>query len=321
MPSNYPFWLGGVAASSKSASPLSAKAYVPDQSSVAASCTHPLDLIKVRMQTLESGSRRPSMISVLRASIAQSGIRNLYAGLTASLMRQMSYSLVRLGTYEELKARFSKDGPPSTMRLILAASLAGGLGGIAGNPADIILVRMTSDSIRPPEKRYGYRNALAGLIGLIEEEGVRGLARGLGPNTVRLLVALSFDLVLIALRCQVRAILMNSQAQWPARWQRSGSTSISRILVQSLREEGPRFLLKGWTPAFMRLGPNTILMFVFFEIGAMLTMSTITATQEELDQYDLIAEPYRPGHLDYFRKVISEDYSLERCLAFGPDWY
>ncbi|KAG5339913.1 hypothetical protein C0989_003060, partial [Termitomyces sp. Mn162] len=85
--------------------------------------------------TQESGSRRPSMISVLRASIAQSGIRNLYAGLTASLMRQMSYSLVRLGTYEELKARFSKHSPPSTTRLILAASLAGGLGGIAGNPA------------------------------------------------------------------------------------------------------------------------------------------------------------------------------------------
>ncbi|KAG6866251.1 hypothetical protein C0991_006838 [Blastosporella zonata] len=88
-----------------------------------------------RMQTLESGSRRPSTISVLRASIAQSGIRSLYAGLTASLMRQMSYSLVRLGTYEELKALFSKDGPPSTAHLILAASLAGGLGGLAGNPA------------------------------------------------------------------------------------------------------------------------------------------------------------------------------------------
>ncbi|KAG6837908.1 hypothetical protein H0H93_013061 [Arthromyces matolae] len=100
-------------------------------------------------------------------------------------MRQMSYSLVRLGTYEELKARFSKDGPPSTARLILAASLAGGLGGVAGNPADILLVRMTSDLIRPPEKRYGYPNALAGLFYIIKEEGIRGLARGLAPNTVR----------------------------------------------------------------------------------------------------------------------------------------
>ncbi|KAG6919554.1 hypothetical protein DXG01_004217 [Tephrocybe rancida] len=101
----------------------------------------------------------------------------------------MSYSLVRLGTYEELKARFSKDGPASTTRLILAAGLAGGLGGIAGNPADILLVRMTSDSIRPPEKRYSYGNALTGLISLIKEEGVRGLARGLIPNTASQVVS------------------------------------------------------------------------------------------------------------------------------------
>lgn len=43
---------------------------------------------------------------------------------------------------------------------------------------------MTSDSIRPPEKRYGYSNALSGLISLVKEEGIRGLGRGLGTNTV-----------------------------------------------------------------------------------------------------------------------------------------
>jgi dicarboxylate transporter 10 len=49
---------------------------------------------------------------------------------------------------------------------------------------DILLVRMTSDFTRPPEKRYNYRNALSGLINLVKEEGVRGLGRGLGTNTV-----------------------------------------------------------------------------------------------------------------------------------------
>jgi hypothetical protein len=38
------------------------------------------------------------------------------------------------------------------------------------------------------------------------------------------------------------------------------------ILKESLRKEGPRFLFKGWTPAFMRLGPNTVLLFVFIEV-------------------------------------------------------
>lgn len=90
-----------------------------------------------RMQTLNviAGSKRPSTVSVMRTSISQSGLKSLYAGLSASLMRQMSYSMVRLGVYEKIKLHLSKDGPPSNINLLLAAIIAGGLGGIAGNPA------------------------------------------------------------------------------------------------------------------------------------------------------------------------------------------
>jgi dicarboxylate transporter 10 len=153
------------------------------------------------MQTLQSasGSVPPSTIYVIRSSISRSGFRSLYAGLTASLMRQMSYSMVRLGSYEKMKEHLSKDGRPSTLQLLFAASLAGGLGGIAGNPAgmlsvrlfvsasqasDIVLVRMTSDLIRQPDKRYNYSNAITGLISLIKTEGSHGLGRGIGTNTV-----------------------------------------------------------------------------------------------------------------------------------------
>ena len=43
---------------------------------------------------------------------------------------------------------------------------------------------MTSDSVRPPEKRYNYRNAVIGLARLVKEEGFKGLTRGLGVNMV-----------------------------------------------------------------------------------------------------------------------------------------
>ena len=46
---------------------------------------------------------------------------------------------------------------------------------------------MTSDSIRPPEKRYGYANAISGFVSIVKEDGLRGLTRGLGTNTVWLL--------------------------------------------------------------------------------------------------------------------------------------
>ncbi|KAH7914457.1 mitochondrial carrier domain-containing protein [Hygrophoropsis aurantiaca] len=277
MPS-YPFWLGGVAAS------------------MAACFTHPLDLTKVRMQTLGPSVQRPSMLAIMRTSVTESGIRSLYTGLTASLLRQMTYSLVRLGTYEEMKRRMSENGRPSSAKLLLAAGAAGGLGGIAGNPADILLVRMTSDSLRPPEKRYGYRNAITGLISLVKEDGVKGLGRGLGTNATRAVLMNtsqvgSYDFFkttllrypipvvdyqfrdnfLLHVVASLAAGTCGTTVCSPADVIRtrimgsSGKASPIEVLVRSLREEGPMFMFKGWTPAFMRLGPNTVLMFVFFE--------------------------------------------------------
>ncbi|KAK2461710.1 hypothetical protein APHAL10511_006173 [Amanita phalloides] len=266
--------------------------------SMAACCTHPLDLTKVRMQTLSSSSGRSrlSMLSVLRASIAQSGFRSLYTGLSASLMRQMSYSLVRIGVYEKLKAKISENGKPPILHLLLAASFAGGLGGIAGNPTDIILVRMTSDSVRPPEGRYNYRNAVIGLMRLVKEESLKGLTRGLGTNMSR---AVLMNASQVGSYDFFKSTLLNRQLPVvnyqfrdnlvlhvvssclsgtfatticsPADVIRSrlmassSKTTFINVLIQSLREEGPRFLFKGWTPAFIRLGPNTVLLFVFFE--------------------------------------------------------
>ncbi|KAL0950693.1 hypothetical protein HGRIS_007470 [Hohenbuehelia grisea] len=265
---------------------------------MAASFTHPLDLTKVRMQTLDSATitKRPSILNIIRTSVATSGMRSLYTGLSASLMRQMSYSLVRLGSYEEIKRRLSTNGPPSTFCLLIAATFAGGLGGIAGNPADILLVRMTSDLVRPPEKRYGYSNAFTGLIELVKEEGVKGLTRGLGTNMTRAMLMnasqvgsydylksklLDREVPFIQYRFHDNLVLhvissitaggVATTVCSPADVIRSRlmasseKSSFLEILRTSLREEGPKFLFKGWTPAFIRLGPNTVLLFVFFE--------------------------------------------------------
>lgn len=90
------------------------------------------------MQTLEnafSGTKPPSTIQVLRLAVKEAGFRSLYTGLSASLMRQMSYSLVRLGSYDAIKRRLAGGNVATTGQLLLAAGIAGGLGGIAGNPA------------------------------------------------------------------------------------------------------------------------------------------------------------------------------------------
>nr|VWP01084.1 STE12a [Ganoderma boninense] len=154
-----------------------------DDGSVLHTSTGP-DESDSRMQTIQSGSR-PSTLSIIRMTVVETGFKSLYTGLSASILRQMSYSLVRLGAYEKMKVHLSRDGPAPTSHLFIAAMVAGGLGGIAGNPADILLVRMTSDSVRPVDQRYNYSNALTGLTTLVREEGVHGLFRGMGTNLAR----------------------------------------------------------------------------------------------------------------------------------------
>lgn len=55
----------------------------------------------------------------------------------------MTYSVTRLGVYDVMKNTMSNNGVKKlrTGDMVICASVAGALGGVAGNPADIILVR------------------------------------------------------------------------------------------------------------------------------------------------------------------------------------
>jgi dicarboxylate transporter 10 len=47
---------------------------------------------------------------------------------------------------------------------------------------------MTSDLTKPAHQRYNYRNAITGLLNLLRDEGLNGLRRGIGANTVSLFI-------------------------------------------------------------------------------------------------------------------------------------
>lgn len=73
----------------------------------------------------------------------------------------MTYSTTRFGIYEELKQDFTTQASsPSFPALIAVASASGFLGGVAGNPADVLNVRMQHDAALPKEERRNYKNAI-----------------------------------------------------------------------------------------------------------------------------------------------------------------
>lgn len=150
----------------------------------AACCTHPLDLLKVQLQTQQEG--KLSVVRMTVQIIKKHGVLALYNGLTASLMRQLTYSTTRFGIYEVAKQSVSPNGEPIPfVQRVAIAGLAGAAGGLVGTPADMVNVRMQNDIKLPVESRRNYKNAFDGLYRVYTEEGVRRLFAGASTATSR----------------------------------------------------------------------------------------------------------------------------------------
>lgn len=68
---------------------------------------------------------------------------------------------------------------------LVAGMMAGGFGAVIGTPAEVALIRMTSDGRLPPEQRRGYKNVFDALLRICREEGVLAMWRGCTLDPIR----------------------------------------------------------------------------------------------------------------------------------------
>ncbi|KAJ2691803.1 Mitochondrial dicarboxylate transporter, partial [Coemansia spiralis] len=62
--------------------------------------THPLDLLKVRLQTVKGSPGGTGLAHVIRGIHTQQGLLGFYDGISAAVLRQMTYSMARFSAYE-----------------------------------------------------------------------------------------------------------------------------------------------------------------------------------------------------------------------------
>lgn len=159
----------------------------------------PIDMIKVRLQLAGEGIKsgpRPTALSVTKNIVASGRVLDLYTGLSAGLLRQAVYTTSRLGFFDSfitaLNARAKRsDTTISFAERAGAGLVAGGLAAMVGNPADLALIRMQSDGLKPIESRSNYRSVVDALIRITKTEGARTLWNGSLPTVVRAM-ALNF---------------------------------------------------------------------------------------------------------------------------------
>jgi len=135
---------------------------------------------------MRNGNAPKTLSGIFIDIIKTDGVHGLYTGLSASLLRQVTYSTVRFSIYEDLKMRLDRSaGDPSFLHLITIAALSGFAGGVVGNIGDILNVRMQRDATLPVMKRRNYKHAFVGMVRMAREEGMRSWFRGVLPTSTR----------------------------------------------------------------------------------------------------------------------------------------
>jgi len=213
-------------------------------------------------------------------------------GNAGTWMRQMSYSVCRFWAYDESKKLIGAGPNAPAWKLAAAGSMAGGISGLVGNPGEIVMVRMQGDFAKPPEKRFNYKHCFDALFRMVREEGPSSLMRGATPNVFRAILMnasqlASYDFFKAELLktkyfndniyCHFTASFAAGTVATtvcsPADVLKSrimnasgpGSSSTIGAIKTSLRNEGAMFMFKGWVPAWTRLQPTTILIFLTLE--------------------------------------------------------
>lgn len=135
--------------------------------------THPIELVKTRMQV--SGAGIGTTVSEVMSS---GGITSFWKGIPFGYGRELSYTSVKLGAYAPVRDMIGAGNADSPFYLkFLAGAITGGLGSILGNPFDVM--KTLAQTNKGSE-------SLGTLVGnMYHSQGVKGFYRGLEVNIMR----------------------------------------------------------------------------------------------------------------------------------------
>ncbi|NWY51887.1 DIC protein, partial [Chionis minor] len=224
------------------------------------------------------------MMGMAMRVIRTDGFLALYNGLSASLCRQMTYSLTRFAIYETARDRLGQgsQGPPPFYQKVLLGAVGGFTGGFVGTPADMVNVRsvlpvsqccwtvlipicLSTEGLKKlfsGATMASSRGALVtvGQLSCYDQAKQLVLTTGLLSDNIFTHFLASFIAGGCAtFLCQpldvLKTRLMNSQGEY---------RGVAHCAMETAKL-GPLAFYKGFVPAAIRLIPHTVLTFVFLE--------------------------------------------------------
>lgn len=182
---------------------------------MAETLTLPFDTAKVRLQlqTLSTGERRyKGPVQTIGRIIQDEGLRGPFKGWVAGLQRQLLFTGIRLGLYDNVKALVTPAGAsePPLYGKIAAALTTSAIGITVANPSDLVKVRFqacehptsltftrdASATAALHETGPVYSSTLQAYRKIIQNEGlIKGLYKGYTANLIRNSIISATELV------------------------------------------------------------------------------------------------------------------------------
>lgn len=256
---------------------------------------HPFDVVKSRLQSTQG--KTPNPFRVVVDLYKMEGFGALYGGLSAGIVRQCTYTALRVGMFTTLTDTFKQQEKTWFNGKIATGIYAGGLAGGIVCPVEVSLVRMQVDGKLPVEQRRNYKHVFDAMFRIFREEGVAAGWRGVGPTMSRAMMITvtqlgtneeckerlskdyglkGFQLVAASALVSSVVVCVASNPLDTAKVRMQGQVvdpvtgakpypNMPMTLFKMIRDEGPLSWWKGLGPWYVRGGGHTIFLFVFLE--------------------------------------------------------
>ncbi|OWP02015.1 calcium dependent mitochondrial carrier protein [Marssonina coronariae] len=168
---------------------------------------YPIDTLKFRMQceTVSGGLHGNALIiATAKKMYKQGAIKSSYRGLTMGLLGMFPYSAIDLGTFEYLKGRLAQhnarmlgcheeDALPGSFATGCIGAFSGAFGASIVYPINLLRTRLQAQgTILHPATYTGIVDVTRKTV---QKEGVKGLFKGITPNLLKVVPAVSITYV------------------------------------------------------------------------------------------------------------------------------
>ncbi|XP_049884730.1 calcium-binding mitochondrial carrier protein SCaMC-2 isoform X2 [Pectinophora gossypiella] len=155
---------------------------------------YPLEVLKTRLALRKTGQYQ-GIVDAAKKIYAREGLRCFYKGYIPNILGIVPYAGIDLAVYETLKKKYintMQGGQPGILLLLACGSVSCTLGQMCSYPLALVRTRLQAQE----QAAKGREGTMRGMFReIVQREGLCGLYRGITPNFIKVIPAVSISYV------------------------------------------------------------------------------------------------------------------------------